>query len=274
MVTSFISESIINFNSLSYGTITLYFIIGVIGATIANTTGAGGGVIFIPFFAFIGLPNVSAVATSIGIQCFGMTAGSISWLRNHPENRLKNICYALFCSLVALIGMYIAMLLENTKFNQLNLLFGLLSISVAIAYFYLMNSKKSNLNAINSNIKLKPIIFLASFIGGIFTYYISIGVGELVLIACIASGASLLKSISFAVLTTSLTVIPSLFLFSFNNYIIPEILLPVGAGAIIGGIFASKIVNIVGAKTVKSFCLIIISLTGIIEISIWGHTFN
>ena len=59
-----------------------YFILlGVVGAIVANSTGAGGGIIFIPFFTALGLGVNESLGTSIVIQCFGMTAGAISWLR-------------------------------------------------------------------------------------------------------------------------------------------------------------------------------------------------
>ncbi|MAD18025.1 MAG: sulfite exporter TauE/SafE family protein [Alteromonadaceae bacterium] len=57
--------------------------LGVMGAVFANATGAGGGVVFVPFFNQMGFSPAATVATSFAIQCFGMTAGAITWWRFH-----------------------------------------------------------------------------------------------------------------------------------------------------------------------------------------------
>ena len=64
---------------LDYGQ---FFLLGLAGAIVANSTGAGGGVVFIPAFTSMGVVGVSALGTSLAIQSFGMTAGSISWLHS------------------------------------------------------------------------------------------------------------------------------------------------------------------------------------------------
>ena len=64
---------------LGYGQ---FFLLGLAGAIVANSTGAGGGVVFIPAFTSMGVVGVSALGTSLAIQSFGMTAGSISWLHS------------------------------------------------------------------------------------------------------------------------------------------------------------------------------------------------
>ena len=57
-----------------------FLILGLIGAIVANSTGAGGGIVFIPAFTALGVSGLSALGTSLAIQCFGMTAGALSWL--------------------------------------------------------------------------------------------------------------------------------------------------------------------------------------------------
>ncbi|WP_041713909.1 sulfite exporter TauE/SafE family protein [Paraglaciecola sp. T6c] len=60
-----------------------FALLGVMGAVFANATGAGGGVVFVPFFNQMGFSPVATVATSFAIQCFGMTAGAMTWWRFH-----------------------------------------------------------------------------------------------------------------------------------------------------------------------------------------------
>lgn len=57
----------------------LFSVLGVIGAIFANATGAGGGVVFVPFFNYLSFSAQSVVATSFAIQCCGMTAGALTW---------------------------------------------------------------------------------------------------------------------------------------------------------------------------------------------------
>ena len=52
-----------------------FVLLGLAGAIFANSTGAGGGVIFVPIFNQLQLSSDQIVATSFAIQCFGMVAG-------------------------------------------------------------------------------------------------------------------------------------------------------------------------------------------------------
>lgn len=68
--------------------------VGIIGAIIANTSGTGGGVVFVPVFnalrelGVMSLSPLVVVGVSMGIQSFGMTMGSLRWtdrLLHQPE---------------------------------------------------------------------------------------------------------------------------------------------------------------------------------------------
>ena len=68
--------------------------VGIIGAIIANTSGTGGGVVFVPVFnalrelGVMSLSPLMVVGVSMGIQSFGMTMGSLRWtdrLLHQPE---------------------------------------------------------------------------------------------------------------------------------------------------------------------------------------------
>lgn len=71
--------------------------IGILGAIIANTSGTGGGVVFIPIFNILresGIYNVSALqvtAASFLIQCFGMSMGALRWTQHlmHQHNDIS-----------------------------------------------------------------------------------------------------------------------------------------------------------------------------------------
>lgn len=56
-----------------------FFFLAILGAIVANATGAGGGVVFVPAFTVLEVSGASIIATSFAIQCFGMTAGTLAW---------------------------------------------------------------------------------------------------------------------------------------------------------------------------------------------------
>ena len=68
--------------------------LGVIGAIFANATGAGGGVVFVPFFNYLSFSPQSVVATSFAIQCCGMTAGALTWAHYYKKQH-SSLNYAI-----------------------------------------------------------------------------------------------------------------------------------------------------------------------------------
>jgi len=89
----------------------LLFFVGIGAATIANSTGVGGGVVFLPTFEFLSdqallaiLPS-QIIAMSFIIQCFGMTTGSITWLNRiyHHKNPDTGIPVASFFKIIGVI---------------------------------------------------------------------------------------------------------------------------------------------------------------------------
>ena len=65
----------------------LFSLLGVLGAIFANSTGAGGGVIFIPAFNELNFTEMQAIGTSFAIQCFGMTAGGLTWWYHYKTEK-------------------------------------------------------------------------------------------------------------------------------------------------------------------------------------------
>lgn len=65
----------------------LYFGMGIIAATIANSTGAGGGIVFLPIFMGLGFSPLESLSTSIAIQCFGMSSGSLAWIHYRKKEQ-------------------------------------------------------------------------------------------------------------------------------------------------------------------------------------------
>jgi uncharacterized membrane protein YfcA len=67
----------------------LFTFLGTLGAIFANATGAGGGVVFIPMFTKLNFSEQQSIATSFAIQCFGMTAGAVTWWHHYQTEKTQ-----------------------------------------------------------------------------------------------------------------------------------------------------------------------------------------
>lgn len=81
----------------------VYTFLGVLAAIFANATGAGGGVVFVPFFSQMQFESAIIVATSFGIQCFGMTSGAATWFSFYRKEKIptrSGRVYLRYCVLL------------------------------------------------------------------------------------------------------------------------------------------------------------------------------
>ena len=246
-----------------------FLFLGIVGAIFANATGAGGGVVFVPFFNQLALSSETIVATSFAIQCFGMTAGAITWythycgLRSQPNNHVFLQWHSLHRGLIvsvpfSICGVLVAqyLLYEYTSYIQsaLHFYFGLFSIALALAIFGsipLMRKQSSK-----SKMLIVDVIVLAfiSLAGGIITAWLSIGVGELVAVYLILRGFNIGFAIALAVILSSFTVLAAIVYHLWvSQAVYWHIVLYAGAGAILGGMVAKHVVLRFSAIKLKVF---------------------
>lgn len=262
-----------------------FLFLGITGAIFANATGAGGGVVFVPFFNQIDMQNTAIVATSFAIQCCGMTAGAITW-HNHRNALVLNRCtntngnsheaeqwsYVNKGLLVtvpfSIVGIVIAQfsLSEYTQQMQtsLHLIFGVFSILLAFAIFGSMLL----LHRQESTKRLLPIdvfcLGTIAFLGGVITAWLSVGVGELVAVYLILRGFNITSAIACAVILSAFTVWSAvIYHIIISQAIYWNVLVFAGAGAIIGGIIAMRIVLYFSAVKLKIFFATWILVMGI-----------
>ncbi|MFQ3208052.1 MAG: putative membrane protein YfcA [Glaciecola sp.] len=241
-----------------------FLFVGIIGAIFANSTGAGGGVVFVPFFNQIDMQNSAIIATSFAIQCCGMTAGALTW-HYHRQSLLaddsartgksggdsdewlyvnKGLLITIPFSILGILTAQFA-LSEYTQQMQtsLHVAFGVFSILLAIAIFGsipLLNRQKSAINLLPIDMILLGII---AFFGGVITAWLSVGVGELIAVYLILRGFNVTSAIALAVILSAFTVWSAIFNHLFiTQAIYWNILLFAGAGAIIGGVIAKRVV--------------------------------
>lgn len=220
--------------------------VGIVGAVFANATGAGGGVIFVPFFAYLSFTPDSTVATSFAIQCCGMTAGAITWTRffcsqrktdqrktdqrktdqrktdqrktdqRKTDSQWDALPSALLLTVIpsicgVLFSQYTAhgsALLLNVLGGPENLhtVFGVFSVILAIAIIGSIPLMKRQV--FSNALAGNDIVCLPTiaFLGGCITAWLSIGVGELVAVYLIIRGFNVTMSIAVAVILSAFTV--------------------------------------------------------------------
>lgn len=260
---------------LEYGAFAL---LGIIGAIFANATGAGGGVIFVPFFSQLGLDNDTIVASSFAIQCFGMTAGALSWFYWYKKQRSidnknvrqewQSLTPVLWCTVpFSVAGIILIQQMGWQSPSSLHTTFGAFSIVLAIAIFasipLLKNSElKHQLSALDY-LNL-PIL---AFIGGGITAWLSVGVGEVIAIYLIFKRFNVSFAIACAVILSAFSVWTGVIFHLFESDKIHWfIVIFAGPGAIIGGSLARHLVLYFSATRLKIFFAGWVLLIGIASI--------
>ena len=264
--------------------------VGIVGAVFANATGAGGGVIFVPFFAYLSFTPESIVATSFAIQCCGMTAGAITWTRffctqRKTDQRKSNRHWAavpsalLLTVIPSLCGVLFSQYSEygsSLLFNvlggpdNLHTVFGVFSVILAIAIIASVPLMKRQ--TFSEDIAEKDILFLPiiAFWGGCITAWLSIGVGELVAVYLIIRGFNVTMSIAVAVILSAFTVWSAVpFHVLVSHAIVYEVVIFAGAGAILGGVMAKYLVLAFSTQSLKIFFGLWVFLLGVASLPIF-----
>ncbi len=253
----------------SYGN---FFFLGLGGAIVANATGAGGGIVFIPAFSSLGLSQSEMLSTSILIQCFGMTAGSISWLFSLKQRTAIFRRYRLFlvkaigsAGLASIAGALASQLWLRSEVLDMLQIFSVLTIFFGLILLY------SNLNPTEQNFPKAALtqvdyalIIPICFVGGVITSIISIGVGEILLILLFLRKYPLHIAIFVAVCVSAITVIACApYQIIVEKAVVWDIVAFAAPAAILGGVAGRYFALLLGASRIKIFCAVWILVTGI-----------
>ena len=253
-----------------------FFGVGILGAIFANSTGAGGGVVFLPVFAKLGLSESQAVATSFGIQCFGMTAGALTWTYFYRQQGAKSQWTAFLpvvavCVIASVAGLWTVYGVDLARPASLSLLFA--GFSLLLGASILVASRRGTQPLRQQVLSAANMVELGTvaYAGGIITAWLSVGVGELVAIYLILRRFDATFAVAVAVVISAITVwsaAPQQLLS--GDQAQWQIILLAGPGAIIGGLIARPLVLKLGAQRLKLFfgCwLLILGLVEIVQLS-------
>ena len=245
------------------------FPLALLGAIVANATGAGGGVVFVPAFHMLGISADSIIATSFAIQCFGMTAGMLAWRRLAMERQvsvdeLERVTWLSYPSMIrrlalpAIVGVLIGQFiitLESAEqvrllFKSFSIVFGI-SILLTTLYLVRLPGVLSPLNLTNP---IKFFLAFVSLIGGTITAWLSIGVGELVAVMLILMRFPVRYAIGVAVSISAISVwVGVQYYVWFESTISYQVLIFAAPAALIGGSIAKRVVSYFTPVQLKVF---------------------
>lgn len=254
-----------------------FSLLGITGAIFANSTGAGGGVVFIPMFNQLGFSDVQAVATSFGIQCFGMTAGAFTWWHHYRHDKIELHLWHSFTPIIALsgglaiVGLWLVYAFNWSSPASLHQSFSLFSIvlglAILVSVFFLRPGRE------HSSLEWYDAVMLAmiGLFGGILTAWLSVGVGELLAIYLILRRFDVTMAVAAAVVVSALVVWAAAFEHLWlNPNAYWQVLVFAGPGAVLGGVFAKTLVSWLSARKLKIFFASWVLIVGLVTSPIFG----
>ncbi len=261
--------------------------IGVFGAIIANSTGTGGGVVFVPAFNSlsgasdmgtipmeISVDPVKTIGISFLIQCFGMSIGSAVWINRFFGSGKGQVAeqidgYNFIAIIFAICVTTIPSLLLTqflffsdvdgksllTAFKWFSLILGIVLLIFTWAF------KRVKPHRFRADRNDYYWLLGLGTIGGVLTAFFSVGVGELVAVYLILRKFPTTGAIAIAVIVSVITVISGVGYHILNDNIIWPVALTAIPGAMIGGFIARIFANWLGPLWLKTFASIWIILS-------------
>ena len=244
-----------------------FFLLALFGAVVANSTGAGGGVVFVPAFNMLGLSPETIIATSFGIQCFGMTAGTLAWHRHARAQQQESeplvwshywnhIGWFAVPSMIGVaIGQYGVMPETPAEVKQLFRWFSIaFSISIFITTFYIVKYQSSKSLPVPVTPLIRCGFVVVGLIGGVVTAWLSIGVGELIAVMLILMRYPVRMAVGVAVSVSAISVWVGIQKYLWLEPTIDlNVLMFAGPAALIGGTLAKRVVAYFSPVQLKMF---------------------
>ncbi len=254
--------------------------VGVLGAIIANATGTGGGVVFVPVFAalqdggimvpsaLLGLLPQNAnegVAVSFTIQCFGMSIGALTWahaifVKDSLKWDEKIAPHSLLALTATPLATGIPALLLTQAFLEVDgeqlivwFKFFSLALGIVLLIFTWIQRRQS---ALERRLTVGPgelwVLLVLGAIGGMVTALFSVGIGEFLAIYLILRRFPTKVAIAVAVWVSVVCVFTGFWDNYFAGLVRLEIALIAVPGAILGGFLAKGIASLLGSLWLKT----------------------
>jgi uncharacterized membrane protein YfcA len=261
-----------------------FFPVGIMGAIIANATGTGGGVVFVPVFAALqdggimippellriaSLKPEESVAVSFTIQCFGMSIGALTWahaifVKDSLAWDEKVSSQTLAALTFAPLATGIPALLLTQAFvevdgDQLIIWFKFFSLALGVTLLIFTWVQRRQA-AKDRKLWVSPgeiwVLMGLGILGGMVTALFSVGIGEFLAIYLILRQFPTKVAIAVAVWVSVVCVIAGFWDGYFGGLVRLEIALIAVPGAIVGGFLAKGIASLLGSLWLKTLASI------------------
>ncbi|MCL9998570.1 MAG: sulfite exporter TauE/SafE family protein [Erythrobacter sp.] len=245
--------------------------VGVIGAIIANTSGTGGGVVFVPVFnalrelGVMSLSPLVVVGVSMGIQSFGMTMGSLRWtdrLLHQPapgplEAQVRIRDFATVVGAVLALSLPALLATQRlTAFDQQDVLYAYKGFSIVlgcalIAATWTVNAARPERTQLARGDLI--VLVLLAIPGGMITALFSVGMGEIVALYLFIRHYPVLLCTGAACVISAVSCLSGVVWHIGAGTIQWEVVLLAGPAAALGGFLARPIALWLGPKRLKTF---------------------
>ena len=244
--------------------------VGVVGAIIANASGTGGGVVFVPVFNALrewdalALTPLGVVAVSMGIQSFGMTLGGLRWTDRLFHQRKTASGEALarprdywtVCALVLAISTPALLATQRLlPFEPGAVLAGYKAFSILLGLALIVATWTYNRDLPERG-ALAPVdlaaLALLAAPGGMLTAFFSVGIGELVAFYLFLRHYPMVLCVGTACVISSASCIAGLVWHVEAGAVQWEVVLLAAPGAMLGAFLARPIALWLGARRLKT----------------------
>lgn len=244
--------------------------VGVIGAIIANASGTGGGVVFVPVFnalrdhGVMSLDPLQVVAVSMGIQAFGMSLGALRWsdrlYHQHAPGPLEAAVrvrdYWLVSAMVLAISLPAMLATQRlVPFDGPAVLLGYKTFSILLGLALIVATWTIN-RAVPERAGLAPVdlavLALIAIPGGALTALFSVGIGELVAFYLFLRHYPVVLCVGTACVISAFSVMAGLVWHIEQQTVVWEVVLLAAPGAMLGALLARPIAQWLGAKRLKT----------------------
>ncbi|WP_370191319.1 sulfite exporter TauE/SafE family protein [Qipengyuania sp.] len=251
---------------------TLWFLpgVGVVGAIIANASGTGGGVVFVPVFnamrelGTMALNPLQVVAVSMGIQAFGMSLGGLRWtdrlFHQHEPSGLEARTHARDYWLVTIgvLALSLPALLATQRlvaFDAQAVLLGYKAFSILLGLAVIAATWTVNRSAPErselARVDLVTLLLVA-IPGGAITALFSVGIGELVAFYLFLRHYPMVLCVGTACVISAVSCIAGLVWHVEAGIVQWEVVLLAAPGAMLGAFLARPIALWLGARRLKT----------------------